>query len=146
MTDEGRVALTRMAWSRNSPPVMPAWGKPASRGVLRCRNGLDPGLRRDDGWRSVQRGRVRHVDGLSERTRTGAAGGMHPAHPGDRFFSRGAEMSNEQHRYDAGTESGQPAGANPASAEGRTTRVVTLVCELCGKDYSYEDDAPPRGL
>ena len=62
-------------------------------------------------------------------------------------------MNNEQRRYDSGTDAGPAQGKagaespreNPAGSDSGT-RVTTLVCELCGKDYSFEDDAPPPDL
>lgn len=38
-----------------------------------------------------------------------------------------------------------PAGdAEPGA--GRTVEVLTLVCETCGKDYFFEDEAPPADI
>ena len=61
-------------------------------------------------------------------------------------------MNDEQRRYDSGTDAGpaqgkgaaEPVRANPAGS-GAQTRVTTLVCELCGKDYSFEDEPAPEG-
>jgi hypothetical protein len=67
-------------------------------------------------------------------------------------------MNDEQRRYDSGTDAGpaqgkgaaEPPRADPAGdpPRGQTaeSRVTTLVCELCGKDYSFEDEGPPAGL
>ena len=65
-------------------------------------------------------------------------------------------MNEERGRYDSGTDAGpaQAKGAaesiraNPAGevSDGGETHVVTLICETCGKDYSFEDESPPAGL
>lgn len=67
-------------------------------------------------------------------------------------------MSDQQERYDGGSDAGpaqgkgasEPLRANPAGEAARggaaEGRVTTLICELCGKDYSFEDEAPPAGL
>jgi hypothetical protein len=63
-------------------------------------------------------------------------------------------MSDEQSRYDSGSDAGpaqgkgaaEPIRANPAGAASGETRVLTLICELCGKDYSFEDEQPPASL
>jgi hypothetical protein len=39
-----------------------------------------------------------------------------------------------------------PMRADSAAAGGAQGSVMTLVCELCGKDYSFEDEQPPAGL
>jgi DNA-directed RNA polymerase subunit RPC12/RpoP len=69
-----------------------------------------------------------------------------------------ASPTNEQGRYDSGTDAGpaQYAGAagqpraNPAvdPPRGREPRtgVLTLVCETCGKDYFFEDAQPEPGM
>jgi DNA-directed RNA polymerase subunit RPC12/RpoP len=69
-----------------------------------------------------------------------------------------ASPTNTQGRYDSGTDAGpaQAAGAtdqpraNPAGdpPRGREPRseVLTLVCENCGKDYFFEDEAAPEGM
>lgn len=68
-------------------------------------------------------------------------------------------MNDEQRRDDSGTEAGpaqaraaadaqrvNPAtGQLPMAGEPRT-EVLTLVCEVCGKDYSFEDESPPENL
>ena len=65
--------------------------------------------------------------------------------------------TNTQGRYDSGSDAGpaQYAGAtdqprdNPAGdPPGRepTGEVLTLVCENCGKDYFFEEDAPEPGM
>lgn len=66
-----------------------------------------------------------------------------------------ASPTNEQGRYDSGTDAGpaQAAGAadqprdNPAGDAGEPTgEVLTLVCETCGKDYFFEDAQPEPGM
>lgn len=64
--------------------------------------------------------------------------------------------TNSQGRQDSGSDAGpaQYAGAtdqpraNPAGDPPRepATEVLTLVCENCGKDYFFEDEAPPENL
>jgi hypothetical protein len=49
-----------------------------------------------------------------------------------------------QERNDpAGAEPEQPR-ENPAGAP--RGEVLTLVCEMCGKDYFFEDEQPPEGM
>ena len=61
---------------------------------------------------------------------------------------------SDQGRYDSGSGAGparaagaadqprdNPAGDAPEGREPRT-RVLTLVCEKCGKDYFFEDEQP----
>jgi len=67
-------------------------------------------------------------------------------------------MRDEQSARESGSDAGpaqgkgaaEPLRANPAGApprgRGPEARVVTMVCELCGKDYSFEDEPPPAGL
>jgi hypothetical protein len=50
-------------------------------------------------------------------------------------------MNDEQRRDGSG-----PDGDEARRASGAHTTVLTLVCELCGKDYSFEDESPPEGL
>ena len=55
-------------------------------------------------------------------------------------------------RYDSGSGAGPAQGKqaqeqprdNPAGDAAGT--VLTLVCEKCGKDYFFEDEAPPPGM
>lgn len=66
-----------------------------------------------------------------------------------------ASPTNEQGRYDSGTDAGpaQYAGAtdqprdNPAGDAGEPRgQVLTLVCETCGKDYFFDDEQPEPGM
>lgn len=50
-------------------------------------------------------------------------------------------MRDEQSARDSRSEEPMQAPARP-----RAPQVVTLVCELCGKDYSFEDESPPADL
>lgn len=63
-------------------------------------------------------------------------------------------MNDEQARRESGTDAGPAQGKQATEAPRRNpagdalpgegvTRVVTMVCELCGKDYSFEDGPPP---
>jgi hypothetical protein len=64
-----------------------------------------------------------------------------------------ATPTNPQGRYDSGTDAG-PAQSAAAADEPRDnpagdapgTRVLTLVCENCGKDYFFEDEQPPADM
>lgn len=69
-----------------------------------------------------------------------------------------ASPTNQQGRYDSGTDAGpaqfagatdqpraNPAGDAPSGREPRT-EVLTLVCENCGKDYFFEDEQPEPGM
>ncbi|HEY0019518.1 MAG TPA: hypothetical protein VGC13_24665 [Longimicrobium sp.] len=69
-----------------------------------------------------------------------------------------ASPTNEQGRYDSGTDAGpaqyagatdeprdNPAGDPPGGSEPRG-QVLTLVCETCGKDYFFEDEQPEPGM
>ena len=69
-----------------------------------------------------------------------------------------ASPTNQQGRYDSGTDAGpaqaagaadqaraNPAGDPPRGREPRT-EVLTLVCENCGKDYFFEDEQPEPGM
>ena len=49
-------------------------------------------------------------------------------------------MNNEQQGSGMGDGAEGPRGGFESAAG--ETRVVILVCELCGKDYSYEGQAP----
>jgi hypothetical protein len=52
-------------------------------------------------------------------------------------------MSDEPRHYDS---SGDAQEAEPMGGSGAGGGVTTLVCELCGKDYSFEDEPVPAGL
>jgi hypothetical protein len=48
-------------------------------------------------------------------------------------------------------ESNDPAAAEPdppreSPAGAARGEVLTLVCEMCGKDYFFEDEQPPAGM
>ncbi len=72
-------------------------------------------------------------------------------------------MSEEQHLHPAesatsddttivaaktATEQPRDNPADPTAPRGREaiTEVLTLVCETCGKDYFFEDEAPPADM
>jgi hypothetical protein len=69
-----------------------------------------------------------------------------------------ASPTNEQGRYDSGTDAGpaqyagatdeprdNPAGDPPGGSEPRG-QVLTLVCETCGKDYFFDGTQPEPGM
>jgi|GEM_PF-978913 len=69
-----------------------------------------------------------------------------------------ASPTNEQGRYDSGTDAGpaqyagatdeprdNPAGDPPGGSEPRG-QVLTLVCETCGKDYFFDAEPPEPGM
>ena len=67
-----------------------------------------------------------------------------------------ATPTNPQGRYDSGTDAGSAQASSTAdqprdnpAGDARTeapTEVLTLVCENCGKDYFFEDEAPEPGM
>jgi DNA-directed RNA polymerase subunit RPC12/RpoP len=71
------------------------------------------------------------------------------------------DLMADQHLHDTGSDTDTPAAAagalddvpraNPADERAPRGRhaeqtVLTLVCEKCGKDYFFEDEAPPADL
>lgn len=64
-------------------------------------------------------------------------------HPGEAAGSDDTTIVGAKHAAEQPRDN--PAGDAPRGGE-PATAVLTLVCETCGKDYFYEDEAPPSDL